>query len=55
MKLGAKETAGIEVRFDLVEPVHRAFEETAILRVHYSVGGKEQIAIATLVRGSLRD
>ena len=55
MKLRTKETEGIDVKFDLVEPVHKVFEETAILRIHYLVGGNEQIATATLVKGSVRD
>ena len=48
-------TTPIDLWFDLAEPVHKAFEKTAIVRVHYLVGGNEEIALATLAGGSLKE
>jgi hypothetical protein len=51
--LSARATAGLEVRFDLAEPVHKAFKQPAELRIHYLTVGGEKVATVRLVGGPL--
>ena len=47
-------TKRLEVIFELAEPVNRAFQKPAELRVHYTIGGFDRMATVTLEGGHLR-
>ena len=49
---GGAET--LDVRFELAEPVHKAFIQPAKLQLHYKIGNQEETAHATIVGASLR-
>jgi hypothetical protein len=39
--------------FELHDPVHKTFKDPAELRIHYSIGGREEIARVTVAGGPL--
>ena len=53
VSVGPSQKENLEVRFDLAEPVNKAFKEPAELRVHYLIGSAGQIAVAHIIGGPL--
>lgn len=53
LSVGPGQKENPEVRFDLAEPVNKAFKEPAELRVHYKIGDAGRIAVAHIVGGPL--
>ena len=53
LSVGPGQKESPEVRFDLAEPVDKAFKGPAELRVHYKIGDAGQIAVARIIGGPL--